>query len=218
MLNMLVNVLYNILSIIPDFVLAALLLVVAIVVANLASKLIVKLLKLCKFGKLLSKLGVNEENHDIVLGFIGKVIYFIVVMLFVPGILDNLGLSSVAAPLTSMISTFVAFIPKLIAAAVIAIIGVFLAGLIRDMLKPVLALIKIDRFQENLGIKAEDAVKFSNIIVNVVYGLLLLIVFACSIAQLNIPVISTPVNNIIYTPKQPHPCHICERRDALQYL
>lgn len=195
---MIIQFLYDLLSLIPDFVLAALLLVVAIVVAGLARKLIVKLLKLVKFEKLLAKIGVKDENNDFVMDFIGKVIYFIVIMLFVPGILDNLGLSSVAAPIEGMIATFIAFIPKLVAAAVIAVIGVFLAGLIRDVLKPVLALIKIDRFQEKLGLKADDAVKFSNIILNIVYGLLLLIVFACAIGQLNIPVISTPVNNIIY--------------------
>ena len=145
---MIIQFLYDLLSLIPDFVLAALLLVVAIVVAGLARKLIVKLLKLVKFEKLLAKIGVKDENNDFVMDFIGKVIYFIVIMLFVPGILDNLGLSSVAAPIEGMIATFVAFIPKLVAAAVIAVIGVFLAGLIRDVLKPVLALIKIDRFQE----------------------------------------------------------------------
>ncbi len=182
---------------IPAFVLAALLLVVAVVVAGLAKKVIVKLLQVAKVEKLLAKLHVKEENANNIINFIGKLVYFVIILLFLPGILSNLGLSNVASPITGMITAIVNFIPKLLAAGLILAIGIFLANLVKEILKPVLDLVKVDAVQAKFGIKADAKATFSNIIVSIVYGLIVLVVVASALDQLGLPVISNPVNNIV---------------------
>lgn len=192
-----VNFFNSVLQLIPDLLLAAIFIVIAIVVAGLAKKVVLKLLKACKIEKFLSKIGVKAENTENVISFIGKLVYFVVVLLFVPGILDNLGLSSVANPITNMISTFIAFIPKLVAAGLVLAIGIFLAKLVKDILKPVLNVLKVDKLQEKLGIKTNDKFTFSNIIVNIIYGLIVLVVVASALDQIGLDVISNPVNSIV---------------------
>lgn len=196
-MSVILNFFNSLLQLIPDLVLAAIFIVIAVVVAGLAKKLIVKLLKACKFEKLLTKIGVKAENSESIISFIGKLVYFIIILLFVPGILDNLGLSSVANPITSMISTFIAYIPKLVAAGLVLAIGIFLAKLVKDILKPVLNALKVDKLQEKLGVKTNEKFTFSNIIVNIIYGLIILVVVASALDQIGLDVISNPVNNIV---------------------
>lgn len=196
-MSVILNFFNSLLQLIPDLVLAAILIGVAILAAFLAKKFIVKLLKICKVEKLFAKIGVKPENNENVISFIGRLTYFIVILLFVPGILDNLGLSSVANPITNMISAFISFIPHLVAAVLVLVIGIFLAKLVKDILKPVLNALKVDKLQEKLGVKTSEKYSFSNIIVNIVYGLIVLVVVASALDQIGLDVISNPVNNIV---------------------
>lgn len=196
-MSVILNFFNSLLQLIPDLVLAAIFIVIAVVVAGLAKKLIVKILKACKIDKLFAKIGVKPENNENIISFIGKLVYFIIILLFVPGILDNLGLSSVANPITGMVSAFIAFIPKLVAAGLVLAIGIFLAKLVKDIMKPVLNVLKVDKLQEKLGVKTNESFSFSNIIVNIIYGLILLVVVASALDQIGLDVISNPVNNIV---------------------
>lgn len=176
---------------------AILLLVVAFIAAGLAKKLIVKLLKAIKTEKLLGKLGADENAAESVIKFIGKLVYFVVFLLFLPSVLDRLGMNSVSAPITNLVNKFLAFVPSLVAACIIIAVGLFVAKLIRDLLASVLKAVKVDALQEKAGIKASENASFSNIIANVVYGLIVLVVVTTGLDQLKVPAISNPANNIV---------------------
>jgi len=176
---------------------AILLLVVAFIAAGLAKKLIVKLLKAVKAEKLLSKLGADESVAESAITFVGKLVYFVVFLLFLPSVLDRLGMNSVSAPITNLVNKFLAFVPSLVAAIIIIVVGLFVAKLVRDLLASVLKAVKVDALQEKAGIKASESASFSNIIANVVYGLIVLVVVTTGLDQLKVPAISNPANDIV---------------------
>ena len=176
---------------------AILLLVVAFIAAGLAKKLIIKLLKAVKAEKLLGKLGAEESVAESAITFVGKLVYFVVFLLFLPSALNRLGMSSVSAPITNLVDRFLAFVPNLVAAAIIITVGLFVAKLIKDLLASLLKAVKVDALQEKAGIKATDSASFSNIIANVVYGIIVLVVITTGLDQLRVPAISNPANNIV---------------------
>lgn len=176
---------------------AVLLLVVAFIAANIAKKLIVKLLNAINVEKLLGKLGAKEAVAKSAIAFIGKLVYFVVFLLFLPSVLDRLGMDSVSTPITNLVNRFLAFVPNLIAAGVIIAVGLFIAGLVKDLLASFLKAVKVDTLQEKAGIKATESTSFSSIIANVIYGVIVLVVVTTGLDQLEIPAISRPANDIV---------------------
>jgi len=198
-MSSIVNFLYAFLEPIPGVVAAIILLVIAFLVAKLAQSLVTKLLKAVKAENFLTKVGVKDGATGSAITFVAKLVFFIVFLLFLPAVLDKLGMGSVSAPITSMVNTFLAFVPKLIAAVIIIAVGMFIANIVKELLIPVLKAIKVDAIQEKAGINASESTSFSSIIANVVYGVIVLIVITSALEQLGITAISQPANDIVST-------------------
>lgn len=182
---------------IPDVVSAVILLVVAFVVAGIVKGLVTKILKAIKAEKFLNKLGVKDTATDSSVAFVAKLAYFVTFLLFLPGVLDKLGMQSVSAPITSMVNSFLGFIPKLVGAGIVIAVGMFIANIIKELLIPVLKVVKVDALQDKAGIEASDSTSFSTIIANVVYGIIVLVVITSALDQLDIIAISAPANAVV---------------------
>lgn len=198
-MEVITNFLSSILSGIPNIVFAIILLIIAFVAAAIVKALVLKLLNVLKSEKLMVKIGIKDTAVESAKQFIGKLVYFVTFLLFLPGVLDKLGMQSVSAPITSLANNFLAFVPKLVAAAIILAVGIFIANILKDLLLPVMKATKIDALQEKTGIKAGEKASFSNIVVNVVYGFILLVVITAALDQLGIAAISAPTNAIVAT-------------------
>lgn len=188
---------YSLLGMIPNVVFAILLLVVAFVAAKIVKSLVLKLLKAVKAESFLNKLGVKDTATNSSVEFVAKLAYFVTFLLFLPGVLDKLGMQSVSSPITGMVNDFLAFIPKLVAAGIIIAVGMFIANIVKELLVPVLKAIKVDALQEKAGIEASENAAFSNIIANVIYGVILLVVITSALDQLGIAAISEPASAIV---------------------
>ncbi len=182
---------------IPNWIYAVLMLVVAFVAATIVKSLVVKLLKALKAEEKLAKLGVKDASTGSSVEFIAKLAYFVTFLLFLPGVLDKLGMNSVSQPITNMVNSFLAFIPKLVGAGIIIAVGVFLAKIIRDLLIALLRATKIDQLQAKAGILVTESSALSTIISNVVYGIILLVMITSALDALGISAISVPANNIV---------------------
>ncbi len=197
MLDVITNFLGSILGAIPAVVIAIIMLVIAFVAANIVKSLVMKLFNLIKFDALLAKSGVKDDAAKNVKNFVAKLAYFVTFLLFLPGVLDKLGMQSVSAPITSLANIFLSFLPKLVAAGIILAIGIFVANIVKDLLLPLLKATKIDKLQEKSGIKTSEKASFSNILANVAYGFILLVVITSALDQLGIEAISNPTNAIV---------------------
>ena len=189
----------SILRQVPDFIYAIILLVIACFAAKFVKSLVYKLAKAVDVEKLLNKIGIKNVVTDSSVDFVAKLAYFVTFLLFLPGVLDKLGMQSVSAPITNMVDSFLAFIPRLVSAGLIVAIGVFVARIVKDLLIPVLKTLKVDMLQEKAGIRAGESTSFSYIIANVVYGVILLVVITAGLEKLGISAISDPANEIVAT-------------------
>ena len=178
---------------VPNFIFAIVLLIIAFIAAKIVKSLVTKLLKAVNAEAFLGKIGVKDTATNSSVEFVAKLAYFVTFLLFLPGVLDKIGMQSVSTPITNMVDSFLEFIPKLIAA------GIFIAKIVKELLCPVLKAIKVDTLQEKAGITATEGTAFSNVIANVIYGLILLVVVTSALDQLEIAAISGPANNIVST-------------------
>lgn len=191
------NFFYSIMQQVPNVIYAAILLVIAFVAAKIVKSLVIKLLKAVHAENYLSKLGVKDTATNSSIEFVAKLAYFVTFLLFLPGVLDKLGMESVSYPITSMVNSFLAFIPRFVAAGIIVAVGIFIANIVKELLIPVLKAIKVDALQEKAGIEASENAYFSHIIANVVYGIIILIVITSALDQLGIAAVSVPANAVV---------------------
>lgn len=187
----------SLLSQIPNWIYAVLLLVVAFIAASIVKTLATKLLKAMKAEEKLAKLGVKDASTGSSIEFIAKLAYFVTFLLFLPGVLDKLGMNSVSQPITNMVNSFLAFIPKVVGAGIIIAVGIFIAKIVRDLLIALLRATKIDQLQAKAGILVTETSALSTIISNVIYGVILLVMITSALDALGIEAISRPANNIV---------------------
>ncbi|PKK40611.1 Cell division protein FtsK [Clostridiaceae bacterium JG1575] len=183
---------------VPRVLLAILLIIIAFLLATYVRNLIKKGLTKWYASK---KKSLNEPPREDTLSMLSNIGYLIVLLLFLPGVLDLLGLQSISLPVTSMLQGVLGFIPNLIGAVLILVIGIFLANLIRDLLQSFLRRLNIDRFQEKLGPKqaAAKTVSFSQMLATLAYVLILIPVIIAALNALNISVISQPAVAMLNT-------------------
>src|SRR5699024_6779892 len=131
-------------DLIPSVIKAALLLLLAWGLAVFAKNVIEKVLRKVGLGRALSKtpLVVDEKQGDTVIESIAKLVYLLVFVLFLPSVFSALNMTGVSSPITNMMSQFLGFIPNLIAAAIIIIIGVFIARLVKALFVQFFATLK----------------------------------------------------------------------------
>ena len=179
-------------KVVPAIIMALLLLLLAWIIAGLARSLTVKVLKKLKVEKYTDKLGIADEETGCSLSFFGDLAFLVVFLLFIPGILDLLGMKNVSAPIASLVTKILDFIPNVIAAAIILVVGFFLAKIICKLLTPMLKKLNIDKIQEKAGIAATDTTSLSSIITYLVYVLILIPVITAALQVLNVSAISDP--------------------------
>lgn len=190
-MTFLTNLLSSILGGVGSIIAAALILLVAFVVASIVKSLVLKLIDKTKLRNFLAKVD-TEDKPGGAREFIGKLVYLLVFLLFVPGIFSALGLGGVMAPISNILNTIWGYVPNLVAAAIVLMVGNLIAKLVRQLLVPVFDKLNINKLQEKAGIEVKNADKLSNTLAYIVYVLILIPTVIMALNVLNISVISVP--------------------------
>lgn len=180
-----------------SFVKALVFLIIAFVAAGLASFLVKKLCKLLKLDAKLDKWGVNEGQVGTSINFIGKLVYLVVFLLFLPAALNALGLEGVSAPITGFVSACVGYLPNILFALILIFVGIFLGQILAQIVTVLLAKTKIDNLTKKVANGKETGIKISVIVGKVVYAVVLLIAIVQALTILGIEAVSTPALSII---------------------
>lgn len=196
MMNALTNFLSSIVGGVASIIVAALILVVAFVVASIVKSLVLKLIDKTKLRNVLAKID-TEDKPGGAREFIGKLVYLLVFLLFVPGIFSALGLGSVMAPISNVLDTIWGYVPNLVAAAIVLMVGSLIAKLVRQLLVPVFDKLNINKLQEKAGIEVKNADRLSNTLAYIVYVLILIPTVIMALNVLNITVISVPAVSML---------------------
>lgn len=181
---------------IPAIVKAILLLVLAFIVAAIVRALVTKLIERTKLNDYLAK--ADGEKPGSTKTFVGRLVYLLVFLLFIPGIFSALGVDSIAAPILEMLRKIWGYLPNVLGAVIVLIVGFLIARLIRSLLVPLFDKIKVDKLQEKLGIEVSDQNKLSSTLAYVVYVLILIPVIIIALQVLKINAISDPSINMLH--------------------
>lgn len=195
-MEFLANLFGSILGGVGSIIWAALILLIAFIVASIVKSLVLKLIDKTKLQDVLTKAD-TEGKPGSAREFIGKLVYLLVFLLFVPGIFSALGLGNVMAPVSHILDTIWGYVPNVVAAAIVLVVGNLIAKLVRQLLVPVFDKLNIDKLQEKAGIEVKNADKLSNTLAYIVYVLILIPTVVMALNVLNITVISIPAVSML---------------------
>ncbi|XHM12780.1 mechanosensitive ion channel [Bacillus amyloliquefaciens] len=197
-----VSMLSAITAAVPSVLKAGLILLVGWAAASLFSYLVKKAgMKLAENGRLRKWTMVSEEaemSRSVTAA--SRIVFYFVLLLFLPGVLSALQISGVSGPFTNMIQSVLSFIPKLFAAALIVLIGWLVARLVRDIVTNFLASIGTERLAARMGLSIylKDT-SLSAIIGTIVYVLIFIPVIISALDRLDVAGISEPASAMLHT-------------------
>ncbi|MEY2194147.1 mechanosensitive ion channel [Neobacillus sp. BF23-41] len=204
-LNLIATPLVQMLSIItaaiPNVLKAALILLLAWAVASLVRMLFKKASAMFHFERLLVQWKMANNPADAVskVNSIAKALFYFVFLLFLPGVLDALQMEGVSEPFANTLSTLLAFIPKLFAAALIVFVGWLIAKIVRDILTNFLRSIGTERIGQRFGLSPTgEGTTLSSMIGNIVFILILIPTIITALEKLDLKGISDPAITMLH--------------------
>ncbi|MDZ8226382.1 mechanosensitive ion channel [Nostoc sp. ChiVER01] len=190
------NFLNQLIGFLPKLVGAGILLVTAWFLATIVKIITVRSLQAFNLDERL-----NPEPEDRVPSLnqlslsetIGNALYWFIFLLFLAPVLDTLELRQALQPVQALITEVLLILPNILAAALIAVVGWFIANVVRRIVTNLLATTGIDHLGSRLGLSAAAGVQpLSNIIGTIVYVLILIPVAIAALNALEISAISVP--------------------------
>ena len=122
---------------------------------------------------------------------IGNAVFWLTFLVFVPSILGSLGMTEAAGSVQGLGNQIVGYVPGVIGAVIILLLGALLARIVRAIVTGFLQGVGVDAFGERVGLsKSQNAMPLSALIGTVVYVLILVPVVVQALQVLNLPVIS----------------------------
>ncbi|WP_249871147.1 mechanosensitive ion channel [Oceanobacillus saliphilus] len=205
-LNMIANPLSDLIStflnFIPQVLGAALILLLAWVLASVTQWLIVEGSRKVNLQNLFFKMKVAKTEEEI-RGYtqtIGKVAFYLILLLFIPGVFDALNIQGVAAPFSGLLASILGFIPKLIAAAIIFAVGWFVAKIVKNIVTNLLQAVGSEKLIERLKLsKLFEGTSFAAFVGNIVFILILIPITITALEQLEWRGITDPAIDMLNT-------------------
>ncbi len=174
-------------------------LAVAFLAAGLSSWLVTKLLTLVKLDKKFDKWGINDGVLGTSMKFVGRLVYLIVFLLFLPSALEALGITSVSGPISSFVGAFVGYLPNIIAAVILVYVGILVAQILGQLVSVLLKKTKIDSFIKRADEEDKKVVLLSDLLVKILMGVVILVTIVSALGVLDIEAISGPAIAIVYS-------------------
>jgi hypothetical protein len=129
---------------------------------------------------------------------LGDAAYYLVWLLFLPAILGALRLEGLLVPVQVMIGRVLSFLPSLVAAAILLIVGWFVARIVERVVTGFLASAGVDRFAERVGIaRYMGGVTLSHLLGLIVFILVLIPVITAALDALNLTSLTAPLTAML---------------------
>ena len=194
-LNELLNVVF---SYLPKLFAALVIALIAWIVAVVLKRIVLKVLQSARVDESVgSKAGLEKKEMPLS-QTIAEIVYYVVLLLFLPMVLNALTLGGLLEPLQLMISKILGFLPNLFAAAIILIIGWFIARILQKIVTSLLVALGAEKLSEKVGLsKVLGEQGVSGLIGLVVYILILIPVLIAALQALALEAITQPVSNML---------------------
>jgi len=189
-LNQLVS---KILYYLPQLLGAGILLLIAWIVATILRMIITKIMGAAKLDERVGgQIDATDQKTVPLTKTIGDVVYWLIFLLFLPAVLGALNLDGLLDPVQSMLDKFLGFLPNLLAAGLIGVIGWFVARIVCQIVTSLLAATGGDQLSERIGIAP-----LSKIIGLTVYILIIIPVLIAALNALALDAITQPASNML---------------------
>jgi hypothetical protein len=140
------------------------------------------------------------ESPFLVNETLGNALYWFILLFFVPLILQTLGLDENIEPVRDVLNAILSALPRILVATIIAVVGWFIARIVRGIVTNLLAATGIDRLGEQFGLRGGgDALSLSTLIGTIVYVLILVPTAISALEALEIEAISEPAIAMLQT-------------------
>lgn len=191
----LVGMISTITSAIPNILKAGLILLFAWLIASGLKFLIQKGGKTLGVHEKLSKYKLTDDNQQTTnaVDKVANIVFYLVLLMALPAVLSALNLGGVSEPFENMIQGILSFIPKLFAAALILLVGYFIAKIVRDILTNFLQSIGTERLVQRFGLsRLFEGTSLSRVIGTIAFVFILIPTVIAALERLDIEGISTP--------------------------
>lgn len=202
---------YNVVELLGKVALAIAILVITWLVAKLVSKVFATLVSKVPA---LQKAGADGESLGASLGTIASLLVWLFGLM---ALLQLFGLTEVLAPVQSMLQGIFEFLPNIIGAGLVLVVGAILAKIVRQLIETSLGAVPFDRWLSKGSRRLEDSAGVSGtegysaggsegglnarsiikMIGLVVYSLIMLVVAIAALQILNIAAISEPATDML---------------------
>ena len=196
----------------PNLITGILLVLVAWVVATLVKKAVEAGLEAVNLDNKLSEWGAvsTPEQGRSSIEILAKVLYYLVWILFLPGIFETFGLTSVYQPIQNMVNTGLAYLPNIIGAIVLVVIATLLGKFVKNLVYNLALSLNVDRWVSKFtnreehsdvsaGVATERKDTIANVLANIAYVLVLIPILVIALETLGIRSISEPIVNVLNT-------------------
>ena len=151
-------------------------------------------------GKALSSTSLDEKltaeaGMTSVSGNIANVLFWFVILLFLPAILGAFQLQGLLDPVESMVNKILNMLPNILAAGVIGFVGWLVAKILRDLVSNLLSAAGADKIGEKAGL--QGTVSVSRLIGTVVFIFVFVPALVASLNTLQIESISKPAVDML---------------------
>lgn len=205
----------RVLGFVPDLVGALLLGVVAYAIAKLLGTLTTKALEVARIDERVAS-ATHEPEDDIawdapepavasptvertsLAQTLGTAVFYLVLLLFLPGILGILELGGILVPVQNLVNEILAFLPNLLLAGIVLVVGVFVARILRKIVGSLTDAAGINQLSERVGLaRATGGTRLSDLLGLVVYILVLIPVIVAALNALNVDAVTAPASAML---------------------
>lgn len=145
-------------------------------------------------NKIVSRIGGDSIGIEKLLG---KIVYGLVMLFVIAIALQAAELEGVTEPITNMLSSILAYIPRIFGAAAILFIGYMLAKIVRQLLEGAMVAARVDqRLNNNSAATAGESTSITRTTGAVVFSLIILVFLPAALQFLKIDAISDPILGI----------------------
>jgi len=182
----------------PRLVNVAVFFAIAWVIASVLRFLVVKVLELTRLDERLGERVAGKKATANMNDSIGRAVFWLTFLVFMPSILGSLGLGETANSVQSLVNQLLGYIPGIIGAVIILILGALLARIVRQIVSGFLEGVGVDNLGERVGFsKKNNAQPLSSLLGTVVYVIIMVTVIGQALAALNLDVLTSISEQIL---------------------
>ena len=186
------NMVQQFLLFIPQLLAAVAVGFIGWILANLVKVGLTKLLNKPQLDEKLSQdVGVNSFSQNI-----SEIVYWLILLLFLPIVLSILGLNGLLYPIQNMVNEAVVFLPNIFMAGIIIFVGYILAKIVRGITEGLLGSLNVQQHAEKIGLFKNS--NLPKVLGSFVFAIIIITSLIIAFEALGVEAISQPATAMLY--------------------